>query len=139
MSKCLNFTFGINALVFDRLNALKPFKSPGPDGFHSYILKAYANSLTKSLFILFRQSLNMGNIPKEWKCANITAILKRAAKQSQLITKSGFTVFYGCLDYTRKLRICKTHCFKAVNLYQFNQLSTGYCHRQSINAILSTD
>jgi len=49
------------------LKSLNPSKIPGPDKMHPQLLKNCAQSLAKSLFLLFVQSLNSGKLPKEWK------------------------------------------------------------------------
>ena len=40
-------------IVFHKLCNLKPFKSPGPDSLHAYVLKACADCLAKPLCILY--------------------------------------------------------------------------------------
>ena len=52
-------------------------KAPGPDGIHSYVLKMRAANLSKPLFLLFKQSLTTGTLPRDWKTANVTAIYKK--------------------------------------------------------------
>ena len=67
-------------VVLYKLCNLKPYKSPGPDSSHVYVLKACAGCLVKPLCILFRQSLTTGHIPNDWKCANITPVFKKGSK-----------------------------------------------------------
>ena len=67
-------------VFFHKLCNLKPYKSPGPDSLHSYVLKACVGCLVKPLYILFRQSLTKGHIPNDWKCANITPVFKKGSK-----------------------------------------------------------
>ena len=50
-------------VVLYKLCNLKPYKSPGPDSSHAYVLKACAGCFVKPLCILFRQSLTTGHIP----------------------------------------------------------------------------
>ena len=52
-------------VVFHKLCNLKPYKSPGPDSLHAYVLKACAGCLVKLLYILFKQSLTKGHIPND--------------------------------------------------------------------------
>ena len=59
---------------------MQPYKSPGPDSLHSYVLKTCASSLAKPLCILFKQSLTTSSIPNDWKCANITPVFKKGSK-----------------------------------------------------------
>ena len=64
-------------MVLKQLNSLKIDKSPGPDELHRRLLKELAKSLAKPLCIIFKQSLRLKMIPKEWKKATISAILKK--------------------------------------------------------------
>ena len=64
-------------MVLKQLNSLKIDKSPGPDELHPRLLKELAKSLTKPLCIIFKQSLRLKMIPKQWKKATISAIFKK--------------------------------------------------------------
>jgi len=55
----------IETEVFEALAALKPNKALGPDNIHSQVLKNCAESLTKSLFSLFAQSIGTGILPSD--------------------------------------------------------------------------
>ena len=55
--------------VFDMLCELKVNKAPGPDGLHSYVLKAGAGTICIPLTILYSQSLACGELPDERKQA----------------------------------------------------------------------
>ena len=41
-----------------------------------------AESLAKSLFLIFAQSLNTGVLPSDWRRANVTPIFKKGSKVS---------------------------------------------------------
>ena len=45
---------------------LKIDKSPGPDELHPRILKELATEITKPLSIIFKQSIPLMTVPKEW-------------------------------------------------------------------------
>jgi hypothetical protein len=64
-----------------KLKELKVTKAMGPDGIHPFILKSAAEILCKPLEIIFRKSLDEGNLPKQWKEAYITALHKKGDKQ----------------------------------------------------------
>ena len=49
-------------IILHKLCNLKPYKSPGPDSLHAYILKEYADCLAKPLYMLYKQSLTAGHI-----------------------------------------------------------------------------
>ena len=67
-------------IVAKALNALKPDSSPGIDNMQPRILKELRQEISKPLGIIFRQSLNEGKVPQEWKKARITAIFKKGNK-----------------------------------------------------------
>ena len=58
------------------LMKLKVGKSPGPDQLHPRMLRELASVLKIPLFILFRKSLDKGQLPLQWKCAHVSPIFK---------------------------------------------------------------
>jgi len=56
---------------------LKINKSPGPDELHPRILKEIATEITKPLSIIFKQSISLMTVPKEWRNTTVTAIFKK--------------------------------------------------------------
>ena len=86
----LNFTTRIHdsisdidlniSTIYHKLSALNPNKTPGPDGIHSYVLKMCSASLSEPLYLLFKQSLTTGTLPRDWKTANVTPIYKKGVK-----------------------------------------------------------
>ena len=68
------------ALVQGMLRNVNPEKSEGPDEIHPVILRKFANELALPLSDIFRESLRSGEVPKEWKLANVTPIHKKGAK-----------------------------------------------------------
>ena len=63
--------------IFKLLEKLKVDKSPGPDGIHNRVLFEIKNQIGKVLSILFQKSFQSGQLPKEWKEANIVPIYKK--------------------------------------------------------------
>ena len=57
--------------VIKLLKGLNPSKALGPDELHPRVLKELANELSPVFSHLFQQSLDTGEIPKEWLLANI--------------------------------------------------------------------
>jgi len=48
--------------------------SAGPDGFPHMLFKQLLNDLAEPLAILFRVFMKHGEVPDEWKTANVTPI-----------------------------------------------------------------
>ena len=62
--------------VINLLKGLNLSKALGPDELHPRVLKELANELDPVFAHLFQQSLDMGEIPKEWRLANICPLFK---------------------------------------------------------------
>ena len=67
-------------MVLKKLTELNPNKTPGPDGWHPFLLKQLAVQLALPLSILFQQSMSEGILPTDWLNACITAIHKKGDK-----------------------------------------------------------
>jgi hypothetical protein len=63
--------------VEKELNRLNPCKATGPDEVPVRILKETANIITPILTKIYQQSINTGQIPEDWKHANIVPIFKK--------------------------------------------------------------
>jgi len=63
--------------ILNKLVKLDTVKALGPDGVHSCVLKSWAEYLANPLYCLL---LNSGELPLEWKQANVIPIFKRARK-----------------------------------------------------------
>ena len=57
-------------------------KSAGPDGIHGKILKNCREGIAYPLSCIFRISYNTGQIPSEWKLANVVPVHKKGTKTS---------------------------------------------------------
>ena len=76
-------TFSITAnMVLEKLRELKHDKSPGPDGWHPFLLKNIADLIHVPLAIIFQKSLNEGVVPSQWLDACVTAIHKKGLKSA---------------------------------------------------------
>ena len=64
-------------LVLDRLLKLDSRKSPGPDGLHPHFLKICAHNIAKPLASIFQESFDTGQLPMDWKQANVCPIFKK--------------------------------------------------------------
>ena len=59
------------------LKGLNPSKALGPDELHPRVLKELATELGPIFAYLFQQSIDNGEIPKEWSLANICPLFKK--------------------------------------------------------------
>ena len=64
-------------LVEERLAKLNIHKASGPDGIHPHVLQKTAKAMSIPLAKLFQQSLDTGEVPEDWRTANITPIHKK--------------------------------------------------------------
>ncbi|PKU29476.1 rna-directed dna polymerase from mobile element jockey-like [Limosa lapponica baueri] len=68
-------------VVNDLLMHLDPHKSTGLDGIHPRVLRGLARELTKPLSIIYQQSWSTGEVPDDWRVANVTPIYKKGWKE----------------------------------------------------------
>ncbi|KAK4809932.1 hypothetical protein QYF61_001659 [Mycteria americana] len=68
-------------MVSDLLHHLDTHKSMGPDEIHPRVLKELADVLTKPLSIIYQQSWLTGEVPADWRLANVTPIFKKGWKE----------------------------------------------------------
>ena len=62
------------------LSSIKPHKASGPDDIPNLVLKNCSKSLAPGIAALFQKSLNTGELPKDWKDANVTPVFKKGDK-----------------------------------------------------------
>ncbi|KAF1449307.1 hypothetical protein FQV21_0007288, partial [Spheniscus demersus] len=67
--------------VNDLLRHLDAHKSMGPDGIHPRVLRELAEELAKPLSIIYQQSWLTGEVPDDWRLANVTPIYKKGRKE----------------------------------------------------------
>ncbi|KFP67443.1 hypothetical protein N322_10156, partial [Cariama cristata] len=68
-------------MVSDLLHHLDIHKSMGPDGIHPRVLRELAEVLTEPLSIVYQQSWLTGEVPVNWKLANVTPIYKKGQRE----------------------------------------------------------
>ncbi len=83
-------------MIIKMISSFKEHKSPGIDGITStYAIKS-KDILAKALCLLFNKSIDRGEIPEDWKKANITPIFKTGDKCSvENYRPVSLTSFYG--------------------------------------------
>ena len=65
------------------MRLLKKNKSPGPDQIHNEMLSNLGTTGKKALLILYNKTWTSRKIPKSWKIATITPILKKGKPADQ--------------------------------------------------------
>ena len=66
------------------LSDLNGNKAPGPDGISPHVLKQCADILCTPLKDIFATSLRTGDVPQDWRRANISPIYKKGSKTNPL-------------------------------------------------------
>jgi len=78
-----NSTPSFNALdVAAKLQRLRTDKSAGPDGIHPMLLGSCATAVAEPLAMIFETSFISGEVPEDWKTANIVPIYKKKGLRS---------------------------------------------------------
>ncbi|KFR03735.1 RNA-directed DNA polymerase from mobile element jockey, partial [Opisthocomus hoazin] len=68
--------------VRDHLSNLDAHKSMGPDGMHLQVLRELADVVAEPLSVIFERSWRTGEVPKDWRKANVTPIFKKGKKEN---------------------------------------------------------
>ncbi|KAL8615270.1 hypothetical protein ACOMHN_051762 [Nucella lapillus] len=69
---------GVLKLLWD----INPNKAPGPDKIPNLVLKKCAPNLAPAMTTLFQYSLDTGDLPSDWRNANITCVYKKGDKHA---------------------------------------------------------
>ena len=67
-------------MVLKKLKELKVNKSPGPDAIHPRVIQEIAESITVPITLIFKTSLQLKELPDQWKHASVCAIFKKGNK-----------------------------------------------------------
>ncbi|GAB0181599.1 mitochondrial enolase superfamily member 1 [Grus japonensis] len=68
-------------MVRDLLHHLDTHKSMGPEGIHPRALRKLAEVLAKPLSIIYQQSWLTGEVPVDWRLANVMPLHKKGRKE----------------------------------------------------------
>jgi hypothetical protein len=66
-----------SAGVSKRLSNINPHKACGPDNIHGRVLKELNEQVAPILTSIFSKSLKSGEIPTDWKQANVAPAFKK--------------------------------------------------------------
>ena len=67
-------------MVLNLLRKLNAHKSMGPDELHPRVLRELLNVVVKPLSIILRQSWLTGDVPADWRVANVMLIFTKGRK-----------------------------------------------------------
>ncbi|KFW67128.1 hypothetical protein AS28_05713, partial [Pygoscelis adeliae] len=67
--------------VNDLLRHLDAHKSMGLDGIHPRVLRELAEELAKLLSVIYKHSWLTGEVPDDWRLANVMPIYKKGRKE----------------------------------------------------------
>ena len=71
------------------LDGLNVHKASGPDGLNARVLKECSNEISSILALIYNESLARGDVPDEWRQANVSPVIKKR-KNSMLLTTGRF-------------------------------------------------
>ena len=108
--------------IIKAIKQIKPHTAAGPDGFPALLLRKCCDTLSKPLYIIFRNSLDSGIVPNELKDAIITPIPKGGIKSDP---KN-----YRPINLISKLLITleKVICIKIVSFLESNNKMNSNQH-----------
>ncbi|KFP26754.1 hypothetical protein N325_11909, partial [Colius striatus] len=66
--------------VKDQLSNLDVHKSMGPNGVHLRVLRELVEVIAKPLSIIFSKSWRTGEVPEDWRKANVTPVFTKGKK-----------------------------------------------------------
>ena len=62
------------------LGGLNVHKASGPDGLNARVLKEFSNEISPILALIYNESLARGEVPDEWRQANVSPVFKKGEK-----------------------------------------------------------
>ena len=88
---------------------MKNFLAPRPDSFRPIIYLELTKELALPLLIIYKKSLLTGEVPNQWKHANVTAILKKGKKLQKIaiFSKLRFLGIFNNLRFLDRMTIFK--------------------------------
>ena len=78
----LNYVKLVEKDVKRKIKDLRPEAASGPDGIGPRLLQELVDGLAPALVTVFRKSMDEGEVPDDWRKANVTPIFKKGSKAS---------------------------------------------------------
>ena len=111
-------------------------KACGPDLITSRILKDLSSELTPFLTLIFQKTIDEGEVPSDWKCANVTALFK---KGDRFKVSNCRPVSLTCLCCKLQEHILTTNILKHLEKYNIlTDCQHGFRARRSCKTQLLT-
>ena len=66
--------------VKTKIDRVKTNSAPGPDKLGPRVLKELKDVIALPLSIIFNKSLASGEVPEDWRCANVTSVYKKGSR-----------------------------------------------------------
>ena len=110
--------------VIKLLKGLNPSKALGPDELHPRVLKELATELGPVFAHLFQQSIDTGEIPKEWSLANICPLFKKSDRSLACNYRPAGLGKYWKLNRSSRWRHYLTNFHRKKNWYLSRKLMT---------------
>ena len=108
------------------LKGLNPSKALGPDELHPKVLKELVSELDPMFAHLFQQSVDTGEIPKEWSLANIFPLYKKGDRS---LACNYRPVSLTCIPWANYLNILFVqilwHTWMNINSCQIDNMHSG--------------
>ena len=86
----LKITFTVDQ-VRVKLLKFRGNKSAGAEGFHPMVMRQCASELAVPLCTVFQESYESGQLPLDWKLANISAIFQKCSKDPRNYSPASLT------------------------------------------------
>ena len=119
--------FNLNSIVIleqdvkDQLDNLNINKLGGPDEISPKLIKTFVYHLVKPLTLLLNRSLQLGQVPQQWKMANVSVIFKNKGNNNDPTNYRPITIT-SCLG-----KILEKNIFKYLyNYIQVHEILTKY-------------
>ena len=107
--------------VWRQLCGLDPSKSTGPDHCHPRIFREIKVGVLRPLFLLFKRSLEEGQLPTAWKEAMVIPIFKKGSRTQPTNYRPVSLTSIACKMLESIIKDSLVHYFTVNNLFSINQ------------------